>query len=100
MSEQTEKPRIVCAANKYFITLCDASFEIMLIGARHWDSCMRDQFKRLAYKVDRETEVQGFIDQFGKFYTRQEAFIIAEENDQIIRRVGGDNGKLFSENLY
>lgn len=100
MSEQTEKPRIVCAANKYFITLGDASFEIMLIGARHWDSCMRDQFKRLAYKVDRETEVQGFIDQFGKFYTRQEAFIIAEENDQIIRRVGGDNGKLFSENLY
>lgn len=100
MSEQIVKPRIVCAANKYLISLGDASFEIMLIGARHWDSCMRDQFKRLVYKVDRETEEQGFIDQYGKFYTRQEAFVIADENNQIIRRVGGDNGNLFSENLY
>lgn len=48
---------------------------------------------------------QGFIDQFNNFYTRKEAWIIAETNGQIIRRVGGDmsldgEGKLFSENLY
>jgi hypothetical protein len=43
---------------------------------------------------------QGFIDQLGVFLTRQEAFAIASERGQIKRRVGGDEGKLFSENLY
>ena len=51
----------------------------------------------------KETEspvIQGFIDQFGQFLTREEAWPIAERNTQIIRRVGGDGIKLYSENLY
>jgi hypothetical protein len=32
--------------------------------------------------------------------TREEAFEVASAAGQIIRRVGGDDGKLFSENLY
>lgn len=47
----------------------------------------------------RDTE-QGFIDQHGNFYSREEAWKIAQANGQIIRRVGGDEGRLFSENLY
>jgi hypothetical protein len=43
---------------------------------------------------------QGFVDKSGTFKTREEAWSIAEAANQIIRRVGGDNGKLFSENLY
>ena len=50
-----------------------------------------------------EGSEQGFIDSWGVFYNRQDAWKIAEENNQIIRRVGGDTkdgGTLYSENLY
>ena len=46
---------------------------------------------------------QGFIDRFGKFHNREEAWKIAEPAGQIRRRVNGDTingGTLFSENLY
>ena len=43
---------------------------------------------------------QGFVDQFGTFLTREEAWKVAIEAHQIIRRVGGDEGRLYSENLY
>jgi hypothetical protein len=48
-------------------------------------------------------EDQGFIDQFGKYYTRTEAWKIAEAMGQIRYRCGGDTangGTLYSENLY
>ena len=58
-----------------------------------------------SYRQSHDSEEQGFVDQFGNFYSREEAWIIAVTNGQIIRRVGGDmsldgEGKLFSENLY
>lgn len=46
---------------------------------------------------------QGFIDTWGNFHTRTEAWKIAESHGQIIKRVGGDDtdgGTLYSENLY
>jgi len=45
-------------------------------------------------------EVQGFVTNKGEFLTREEAWIIALAEGQIIRRCGGDGEKLFSENLY
>jgi len=92
-------PRIVCAANK--IPTNDG--DLILIGARHWDTLMRNQFHAqvgLFKEVYKNQETQGFIDQFGRFYDRKEAKIIAEHNNQIIRVVGGDSEKLYSENLY
>jgi hypothetical protein len=48
-----------------------------------------------------EPHEQGFIDQYGKFYSRKAAWKIAEKEGQIIRRCGGDeDGTLWSENLY
>lgn len=85
------KPRIVCAANKL-------ASGLIVCGARHHDKVMNAQIK--AANETFVNEIQGFIDQHGVFYTRQEAWVIAEKNDQIIRRCGGDDGKLFSENLY
>ncbi len=85
-------PRIVCAAVQNEFT------KDIIIGIRHYDAIMRKQMELSPQWGD--PAVQGFIDQFGKFYTREEAWVVAELNDQIIRRVGGDNGKLFSENLY
>lgn len=94
------EPRIVCAAN-----LCEDT-GIVILGVRHWDTFMRENkndinvFWDSAFSTNVE---QGFVDQFGKFYTRTEAWKIAEKNNQIIRRVGGDTangGTLYSENLY
>ena len=84
------KQRIVCAAmRKEGYIIC---------GARHFDSIMRAAIKKFNDKP--AGWEQGFIDQFGVFLTREEAFVIAEANGQIRQRVGGDNGRLFSENLY
>jgi len=101
--EQKELQRVVCAANK----LTDGT---LLIGARHWDQHMRKQ--SFHYKESsRNTEIheianaeQGFIDQFGNFLTRKEAWKIAKKQNQIIRicsdPIETEDGILFSENLY
>lgn len=103
-------PRIVCAANR-------GNGEIFL-GARHFDERMRNaidtylRYEAMMNETDKDTELknmkkwgieQGFIDQFGTFYNRQEAWVVAEAAGQIIQRVGGDGPEgqgLFSENLY
>lgn len=84
--------QVVCAAirNKSGRIIC---------GARHYDGVMNSQI--LASNDDWTSDIeQGFIDQRGVFLTRQEVHVIAAERGQIKRRVGGDDGKLFSENLY
>lgn len=86
-------PRIVCAAVRYL----DGK---MLVAPRHFDSIMHAQYAAFGITNTEDHSVQGFVDQHCNFYTRQEAYVIAEANGQIRRRVGGDEGKLFSENLY
>ncbi len=87
------KQRIICAAIKHKLV------KIIIIGPRHYDKLMSSQIKVSDY-IGWANADQGFIDQHGTFLTREEAYIVANENNQIIRRVGGDEGKLFSENLY
>jgi len=86
---------IVCAARK------EPSGRIV-IGARHNDEIMRSQYSEA--KAMREFPPEdGFIDQFCRFWTRTEAWKIAEKSGQIRNRCGGDTyegGTLFSENLY
>ena len=87
--------RIVCAANRYN--------DVIILGARHFDSAMHRQIAQLdsGLKPDSSGKwEQGFIDQFGNFHDRLEAHIIATAANQIIRRVGGDDYRLYSENLY
>lgn len=43
---------------------------------------------------------QGFIDQFGKFLTRAQAYKIANKNGQILDTSRAMKGCLFSEDLY
>lgn len=90
------KRRIVCAAirNKR-----DGS---LILGPRHFDSVMRDAIKE-SKRMTWNNADQGFIDQQGKFLTREEAYIVATAAGQIIKQVGGDTvngGTLHSENLY
>lgn len=70
----------------------------IICGPRHFDEIMRMQIDASTYYWKHAE--QGFVDQRGQFLTREQAHVIAKEAGQIIRRVGGDDGKLFSENLY
>lgn len=54
----------------------------------------------MPYPRNFEYDIQGFITDTGRFVDRYEAWDIAVANDQIYRRCGGDNGRLFSENLW
>lgn len=90
--------RIVCAA----VQLEDGT---IIIGPRHYDPVMREQMKRMGYDAsgrygERE---QGFIDQWGRFWNRKQAWDIAWRQGQIRQRCGSDGADgmgLFSENLY
>lgn len=88
--------RIVCAANRW-------QDGTIIIGIRHYCPIMRENIKNFeashGYELGKNCE-QGFIDQHGKFFNREMALRIAQQNNQIFRRCGGDETKLFSENLY
>ena len=93
---------IVCAALKYNITIfCGNSYlkEIIIAGARHFDSIMIAQIKAIGLKGIPE---QGFIDQFGTFVDRKEAMEIVKKSGQPfdIKRNGVPIDELFSEGLY
>ena len=96
-------PRIVCAANRY--SLKDGGC-VVIPAPRHLDTTMRVLVRQFLSVIDlngRSSYEEGFIDQHGRFYNRQDAWMIAALNDQIIRRVGGDGPEqhgLFNENLY
>jgi hypothetical protein len=103
MSEEPKvKRRIVCAAIR-----AKADF-VLALGARHFDLSMKKHIKQIDASfitgVDEDDfrfGDQGFIDQFGVFVDRKEAWIIAKEAEQIIKRVGGnESSELYSENLY
>lgn len=93
-------PRVVCAA----IRAADGS---LLLGIRHYSPDMHAQiaarhdgekFKR------RHDEDQGFVDQFGNYMTREQAYRLAHANGQLWRPEACGNGldgpKLYSEGLY
>lgn len=91
--------RVVCAANR------DPQTDHLILGARHWDQSMHIHHGLFVYAkyYDLKFSEQGFIDQHGVFMGRQEAWKVAKEAGQIIRRVPGDDedgGTLYSENLY
>ena len=93
---------VVCAAMR--------KANLIFCGARHYDSVMRTQID--AANCDSRNMEQGFIDQYGVFMGRKEAWKVADMAGQIRRPTGnetqfeprpaniGDDGLLFSENLY
>jgi hypothetical protein len=114
--DQLAARRVVCAAIR--------KGGYVIIGARHFDSMMHRQIAGQVsvclLEQDREDGLrewaqaeQGFIDQFGNFLTRQEAFVIADHAGQILRMVGSQRDfyafpsigeyhqqDLYSENIY
>lgn len=99
LSERTGSAprRVVCAAY-----MMDDG--LIVTGARHFSPDMRATMKRIYgdkyhLRRNREHHEGGFIDQFGEYLTREEAWKIAEANGQIWREVA-PKGTLYSENLY
>lgn len=92
--------RVVCAA----IRAADGD---VLLGIRHYDRSMHAQIharsdgKKFSHRHDPD---QGFVDQHGKYMTREEAYQVAAEAGQIAYPdrcgAGLDGPKLYSEGLY
>jgi hypothetical protein len=79
---------------------------IVFVGTRHMDLIMLGQM-RAAWpggtpKGYRSGQIQGFIDNFGKFHNRVEALAIATAAGQInvVRPKTHPTYELFSEDLY
>lgn len=104
-------PRIVCAA-------CRTAAGQVVCGPRHFDATMWCQILGLtpgAFKIAQEAGTlpplpdaarvwqgaeEGFIDQHGNFYTREEAWKLAEQGKQIAFDDDWQRGSLHSEHLY
>ena len=85
---------VVCAA------ICNKDGKIVA-GARHYDSVMRGQILQNGVRPPEWFSAeQGFIDQFGIFMTRKEAWKVAEDNNQIIGARDSESKCLTSEDLY
>lgn len=88
--------RVVCAA----IRAADGD---VLIGLRHYSADMHEQIRQ---RLDggkfahRHGDDQGFVDQFGNYMTREQAYRLALQNGQILRPEACRRDELFSEGLY
>lgn len=92
--------RIVCAA----IRAADGE---LLVGIRHYSPDMRKQIeKRQGGEkfCHRHDEDQGFVDQWGGWISREDAYQLAAANGQLLYPAACGHGlhgpKLYSEGLY
>ena len=89
--------RVVCAAIR-------AANGDILVGVRHYSQDMhyqiQDRFNGQRFE-NRFDENQGFVNSWGEYLTREEAYLVARHNNQIIRETPfTKQGKLDSEALY
>lgn len=94
--------RIVCAANRF--QLKDGGV-LVIPGSRHYSKDMALVLDQLRDKVVNDHvsgDNQGFIDQWGEYHNREDSLIIATHAGQInkVRKKGGPDDELFSEDLY
>lgn len=92
--KQKDRQRIVSAACRKGTTI--------IASPRHFDSICR----RIIEQIEQDNPEwwydaeQGFVDQFGNFLTRKEAWVVAVRQNQIIRDHNLCVGTLYSEHLY
>ena len=87
--------RVVCAA----IRAADGE---VLVGIRHYSADMHKQIDRRSDGdkfFHRGGRDQGFVDQWGVYMDRREAFDVAMKADQIIN-MNACTHELYSEGLY
>ena len=93
MTDRTQR-RVVCAAVK--------GGDIIVVGPRHFDDTMHMMISRFRKLTQREMfqGEQGFIDQWGKFMSREEALAVAIAAGQLRGEKNQPTHLLFSEDLY
>lgn len=86
-------PVVVCAA-------CRRG-DLVVCGPRHFDATMRRLVNAMGLREATGWE-QGFVDQSGRFLTREEAMVVVRASGQAFdpARNGGDGSALYSEGLY
>lgn len=91
-------PHIICAACRWKGMYFEGA---MILSARHWDEQMRFMADSIGITNHIAWE-QGFVDQFNRFYSREEAMQLVKSNGQPFNneRNGGSETELFSEGLY
>lgn len=89
--------RVVCAAVR-------ASNGDVIVGVRHYSE---DMHRQIHWRKDgerfknRQGDDQGFVNTWGEYLTREQAYLVAIHNNQILRNTPFTNeGKLDSEALY
>ncbi|WDS62172.1 hypothetical protein [Pseudomonas phage D6] len=85
---------IVCAANRYG--------DFIVTGSRHFSVPMWFTLELIgddALKAYGKCE-QGFIDQYGMFWNRTDAYNLCREQGRELLEEGGSETELFSEHLY
>lgn len=89
--------RVVCASIR-------AANGDILVGIRHYSQDMHYAIQRDPNGrrfENRFDEDQGFVNSWGEYLTRKEAYVVARHNNQIIRETPFTRaGKLDSEALY
>lgn len=88
---------IICAAIK------DTSTGQVFYGPRHGD--IYEMMRCFGYKATSDFLVEGFVDNRNNFYTRHEAFMLAQQIDQLPETVleykkNHSENELYSEDLY
>ena len=93
--------RIVCSACVYYDKY---NVELLVLGPRHWDMTMNKNYNliSLAFRNTPEKSKfkQGFIDNFGTFWDRKGALVIARRMNQVVRELDYETEELYSEMLY
>ena len=100
--------RVVCAANRVMLPLLPSGVReaiYIIIGPRHFDPTMQREINAYVgwgYGTRAQWRVseQGFIDQWGTFMNRKEAFTVAQAAGQILYGPHLLDGELDSSDLY
>lgn len=88
------------ARRRVIASACRARTGELVVGPRHWDECMH-RMKASMKGIDWAFHTQGFIDQFGFFMDREEAYVVAAHQNQIVNPDAALAGnRLCSECLY
>lgn len=80
--------------------------DLIICGVRHYDKIMTGVLSNLGEEFHECRWEQGFVDAYGVFHNRKDAWKIAEWHWQIDRLVGDQSWEdestheLYSENLY
>ncbi|QBJ02799.1 hypothetical protein MZD04_gp273 [Pseudomonas phage Psa21] len=91
-------PYIVCAANRYK--------DFIVTGSRHLSAPMWMTIELVgmdalhAYAGGRDNEEQGFIDQFGTYWNRRDAYAHCVKHGRLLLEDGASKTQLFSEHLF